>query len=312
MVVLKFGGSAVGGPQRFRNAVSIIRRYAESNTPLTVVVSALRGVTDWLAEAVQGAEQPHFAPTEVLHALYERHTEHAHDVLSLRSRRHFIVTLEEYLTRIADILSSLSAPTDSEELQQRTALQDELMAVGERLSVQLFSLALVDAGMPNEAVDAASLIHTDATFGAAQVDIQATYKTIQRWRRHLPKHGIAVVTGFIGSSPDGVTTTLGRGGSDYSASLLAAGLNALKLERWTDVDGVYTSDPRHDTEARRLDCIVMEDALSWNHAGKMGLHRKALDPLIKARVPMYVRSIDCPEELGTAIVPRHYKLAVAC
>ena len=121
-----------------------------------------------------------------------------------------------------------------------------------------------------------------------------------------------MVTGFIGSAPDGRTTTLGRGGSDYSASILAAGLKAHKLERWTDVDGVYTSDPRLDPTARRLDCIVMEDALSWNKAGKMGLHRKALDPLIEARIPLFVRSTDEPDNPGTEVHPRRYQQAVAC
>jgi aspartate kinase len=112
-----------------------------------------------------------------------------------------------------------------------------------------------------------------------------------------------VVTGFIGSTADGRTTTLGRGGSDYSAALLAHSLAAEVMERWTDVDGIYTADPRADRSAQRLACIVLEEARAWNQAGRLGMHRKALDPLVTAGIPVRVRSTAAPEKSGTWIVP---------
>ena len=123
---------------------------------------------------------------------------------------------------------------------------------------------------------------------------------------------VPVITGFLGGTRSGETTTLGRGGSDYSASIIATALSAEGLERWTDVDGVYTADPNVDPDAQKLDQIVMSDAMAWNRTGKMGIHRKALDPLLEASIPMFVRSIDLPDDPGTAILPRCHHLALAC
>jgi aspartate kinase len=139
-----------------------------------------------------------------------------------------------------------------------------------------------------------------------------TDRQVSSWYGRLPERSVPVVTGFIGGTADGSTTTLGRGGSDYSASLIATALRAERLERWTDIDGVYTSDPKVDPTAHKLERIVMADALAWNRTGKMGIHKKTLEPLLEASIPMYVRSIDTPEVPGTAILPRRHRLAVAC
>jgi len=309
MVVLKFGGSSVGQPERFGNALAIVQQYREKGIRPVVIASALSRVTDRLVEAGEGCCTDEFDTGLFLQWMHERHTKHASSVLPSVVRSRFNQSLSVFLYRTHNTMEGLKQETDPASI---LAAKDEILAVGERLSVHLFANALIGNGLKAVPVDAAALIQTDNTFGAGSVYPEATNLKIQKWFSSLPDDVIPVVTGFIGSAPDGRTTTLGRGGSDYSASILAAGIGASKLERWTDVDGVYTSDPNVDPKAKRLDYIVMEDVLSWNKAGKMGLHRKALDPLIGARIPLFVRSIDSPDKPGTEVQPRTYQQAIAC
>ena len=270
-----------------------------------IIASALSGVTDRLVDAGSRWNEETFQQELFMEWIHDRHKKHASAVLEAEAQSRFERVLNQYLTSIREVMTEMHPESTS---SQKAAAKDALMAVGERLSVHLFALALPYA-MP---VDTATLMLTDASFGAASVVLDKTYARIKAWYNALSEEIVPVVTGFIGGTPDGRTSTLGRGGSDYSASILAAALNASKLERWTDVDGIYTNDPRLDPNARRLDYIEMEQALSWNKAGKMGLHRKTLDPLIEARVPLFVRSIDKPEDPGTEVHPRRYQQAVAC
>ena len=263
MVVLKFGGTAVGKPDWFLNAVAIVEQYVLEGEELVVIASALRGVTDRLVAASVNSDEPKDA---FLAWLSHTHQTHAETLLEAKAQRVFKRILSEYLARVSGLVDVIRQGGNSDLSPE--AARDELLAVGERLSIQLFSLALRERGLPGFPVDASALVKTDTTFGNAQVNLDASYAKIDAWYKELNKPYIPVVTGFIGSSPEGNTTTLGRGGSDYSASILAAGLHANKLERWTDVDGIFTADPRRDKRARKLDRIVMEDALSWNKAGK--------------------------------------------
>ncbi len=311
MVVLKFGGSSVGSLNRFINAVSIARYYVESGIPIVVVASALGGVTDELIGFLQGHTEGEDRKNGLSRSFYDRHLRQAEAVLSKASLGEFRVVLDAYLLELRE-WAGLAAPDSGTTARplSRGAVRDHVLSMGERLSCRLFALALRDYGVASEPADATGFVLTDDAFGNARVDLPATRENIAAWYASLEPGVVAVVTGFIGATKTGQTTTLGRGGSDYSASLLATGLSAEKLERWTDVDGIYTSDPRRDKKARRLESIIMEDALSWNKAGKMGLHQKALDPLIQASIPMYVRSIDHPELPGTLIHPRQHRPSV--
>lgn len=298
-VVLKFGGSSVGSPDRFRRAVQVVQRLKADGHRVVVIASALSGVTNKLVAMCDttlsaGAYHAH------LDWLQERHQLHAAEVLSLRAQRIYNVVLQQQL----DVLA-----TDVFNRTGGEARNDVLLAAGERLAHHIFSLALDDRGIASCATDAAELIKTDDRFGEAVVDLAQTRSTVRDWYSRLNTTTIPVVTGFIGSAPDGRTTTLGRGGSDYSAALFAALLGALRLERWTDVDGIYSSDPRLDKQAVRLDEIVLEDAVASNRAGKLGMHKKALDPLLEAKIPVFVRSIDHLDWPGTVIRPKCQKLA---
>lgn len=298
--VLKFGGSSVGTRDGLRNAVQIIRRAADACWPV-VVVSAAGGVTDRLVQAADDA--PH-APAsaerwaERIRARYRQLAVATIRDASLWARYEAILQ-----ARVTALRRTLSTPIPSS-----SAARDAVLAVGERLMGPLLVGVLVDAGIRAQTVTAASLIRTDATHGAAAVDGPSTRVRIREERAQWGD-AIPVVPGFIGSTADGDTTTLGRGGSDYSAALLAQGLGAERVERWTDVEGLYTCDPADNENARRLSRIEMEKAQTWARNGRLGLHPRMLDPLVAAGIPLHVRCTHRSEAPGTRVVP---SLSTSC
>ena len=296
--VLKFGGTSVGSAERLRQVVEIVREAAETHR-VVVTASALAGVTDLLVEAW---DRPATSPEQVLGALRQRHLALAADLLQPPSRTLYEVTLDRKLEDVRPLLDRVrTAPTAAD--------RDVLIAVGERLSVPLVASLFIDSGIPSVSADAACLIRTDDRHGEANVDVEQTRRQIQGWFETIPVSSVPVVTGFLGATAEGATTTLGRGGSDYSAALLASALRAQVLERWTDVDGIYTDDPRTNEHAHRLASIVLEEAWAWNHAGKLGMHRKALDPLVAEGIPVHVRSTAAPDKPGTLILPSGHEQA---
>jgi len=299
--VLKFGGTSVGSAERLRRVVEIVRDAAEASRGV-VVTSALGGVTNTLVAALEARREGTLATATLTEGLWIRHHVLATGLLrpdSLRTYEGILQDLVEELARLAE-----TAPVTP-------ALGDAMVAMGERLAAPLVALALQDAGLDALPQEATILVRTDATFGAALVDVATTYRQTRAWYAAFPPATIPVVTGFLGATAAGQTTTLGRGGSDYSAALLAAALGASVLERWTDVDGLYTDDPYKNEEARRLTCLRLEEAWAWNHAGRLGMHRKALDPLVEAEIPVHVRSTAEPQEPGTWILPAGYEPIVA-
>nr|WP_304189467.1 aspartate kinase [Rhodothermus marinus] len=294
--VLKFGGTSVGSAELVARVADLIVE-ATTTHRVVVVVSAAAGVTNELVAAWDALQQGTLDMPALLARLRQRHRALA-QVLSGHAalRRSYLATLEETLVRLARLLEVARHDRDS-------AWRDEVLAVGERLMAPLLAAVLRARGVAAFAQDAIALICTDAQYGEANVDLEATRERVQRWFARVGRHTVPVVTGFIGATPEGRTTTLGRGGSDYSAALLAALLGAEVLERWTDVDGLYTEDPRKSPDARRYQTLVLEEAWAWNHAGKLGMHRKALDPLVAAGIPVHIRSTLAPERPGTWLLP---------
>lgn len=299
--VLKFGGTSVGRAARLRQAVEIVRSTAEKKR-VVVVVSAAAGVTDLLAQA---AATVHEGRRSV--AGWIEHLERRHDALgekvfeSAAARARYGVFLRVFLGDLRAVLEEVTARGDT------PPLRDRVLAVGERLMAPLFALALGETRLRSSFVDSSRLIRTDETYGEAAVHRAATFREIRKWHRAVRPSAVPVVTGFIGRAENGAMTTLGRGGSDYSAALIAAGLRADLLERWTDVEGLYTDDPRRNPEAERLERIVLEEAAAWNRAGRLGMHRKMLEPLVEAGIPVRIRCTLRPEVPGTLILPAHRK-----
>ncbi len=298
--ILKFGGTSVGAADPLRKTARIIGEAATACQPV-VVVSAASGVTDDLVRAAGDTRADRATAEAWARHVGRRYRRLATNVLGddpVCTRYETVLQ-----TELAELRRALQTITGAE----APAARDAVLAAGERLMAPLLSAVLVADGRPAQAVDAASLIRTDATHGDASVQWASTRQQVREWYQatvaNTPKMPIPVITGFIGGTADGATTTLGRGGSDLSAALFARALDAERLERWTDVDGLYTRDPDTYDDARRLDRLDFEQARTWTKAGRLGMHPCTLDPLAVADIPLHVRCTHRPEAPGTRIVP---------
>lgn len=299
VAVLKFGGSSVGSQDTFASVVDVVTDASNHGT-LVVVASALARVTRQLSGGLEKFTSDDHDATVVdnlVDTLRRRHLDHAADALQPSSVDAYEPILEERLSHLRSIFDQVR--TDG----FTPAYRDAVLACGEQMSVPILTLALRDAGHTAPLCDATALVVTDDTFGGANVDLGATADRVRRWHNTLAADAVPVVAGFIGATPTGTVTTLGFEGSDYTASLLAAILEARGLTRYTDVDGIYTADPNTDASATRLDQIAMEEAYARTESGKLGMHPKTLRPLVHANIPMQVRSIQDPSARGTCILP---------
>lgn len=300
LLVFKFGGTSVGTVDRFRRVIEIVRQATQSARVL-VVNSALSQVTRQLSGALDRfvADTAHQSDVleDVLETMRTRHRIQATDVLTTGSQMRYASIVEKRLARLREAFECVQREGGS------PAFRDTILAAGEQLSVPMVALALEDAGFEAPIGDATKLLRTDAAFGEAAVDRDATETALCSWHERLPASTVPVIAGFIGGTVGGRTTTLGFEGSDYSAALFAALLNADVLVRYTDVDGLYTEDPQTHDDAERIDQISMEKAFALTESGRLGLHPKTLRPLVEAGIPLYIRSIIEPEAPGTHVVP---------
>jgi aspartate kinase len=289
--VLKFGGSSVGTAEAIEQVVRIVMETSQHRR-VVVVVSALARVTNLLEAIVEKGADGAIAH---LIALYRRHVETAQVLLS-----------EPYLSSYKKVLGrELSAVIPAIRRVRQDAAScfdaDTILAAGERFSAPLIAAALTQAGREATPVDASALIQV-CSAPDRQINEAHTTERIRSWYSDLSPDIVPVVTGFIGSAPCGGTVTLGRGGSDFTAALLASALSAEVLERWTDVDGLYTADPEIDPSAKKFNVLRMEDAAFLNRADRLGMHRHTLEPLLKSCTPLHVKSFTRPGS-GTLIIP---------
>jgi aspartokinase/homoserine dehydrogenase 1 len=300
MQVLKFGGTSVGDAKAIAQVVSIVADQATNNPNVVVVTSAMRGVTDLLIDSARAA------------ASGDR-SRYRDARLTLLGRHH---DAAEALVTDLDALSRLLSDIDErirefERLCMAVAILGELTdrglavisGLGERLMAPILAAAMRSRGLPAQFVDAGELIVTDENYVSAtpQMDITRT-QTRQRLMPLLEQKAIPVVTGFVGATADGVPTLLGRGGSDYSAAILGAALDADEIQIWTDVDGVLTADPRIVPEARPLAEISYGEAAELAYFGAKVLHPKTMLPAIDRSIPISVRNTFNPSFPGTRVV----------
>ena len=270
--------------------------------PVAIVVSAMSKVTDLLLDSLRKAEAGDQADLEVnLQQLYKRHTEACHALALPQDRRartlEGIEALIQEFTRIAKGVMLLS------ERPPRSV--DEAVAIGEQLSALLMSECLESQGIHAMAVNAAAVIATDAVFGNASPLMEHTrQRAAGVLRPLLDRRMVPVITGFNGSTLDGRPTTLGRGGSDFSASIVAAAMDAAELWIWTDVDGIMTGDPRLVPDAKVLDAVTYAEAAELAYNGAKVLHPRTLAPLVEREIPVWSKNSFAPEKPGTRIVPR--------
>jgi len=299
--VMKFGGTSVGDATCIRRSAQIVASRAKER-PVAVVVSAMSGVTNRLIDAAHQAKRgDREAGRALAEALRRQHFEALGALVSAERMR------SEVRRRIEEILVEASRLYEGtallRELTPRTL--DAISSLGERLCAPIFAAALDEAGARGSAIEASELIVTDSYHGGAEPLAEQTRERSQGRIGPLLREGIVpVVTGFIGAALDGALTTLGRGGSDYSATILGAALDAEEIIIWTDVEGVLTADPRLVKEARTITEISYREAAELAYFGARVLHPKTLRPVLPAGIPVWIRNSFAPEKLGTKITAK--------
>jgi len=294
MRVLKFGGTSVADGDAIDRVVAII---GGRPGPRVVVVSALAGVTDALLALAGTVVTDRAAAHAMLAALIARHTTLAAPVRDVFARQMLAHATGGIARGVARTLNAIADARAADAVSV-----DKLLAAGELWSSRILATRLADAGIPTQWLDARHVIRTDGRHRHAEPDRGATDRAVERTvRPALASDRVVVLGGFIGSSPDGATTTLGRGGSDYTAAILGASLLADEIEIWTDVDGVLSADPRVVADARVVPALSYEDAATLAMFGAKVLHPKTLEPAAARDIPVRVLNSRRPEAPGTRI-----------
>ncbi len=296
MKVMKFGGSSLADEMRIRGAARIVRD-AMQEEPVAVVLSAMKGVTDTLLEAARRAERGEAGYHNLVETLRARHREAIEALIASGDAAEVVDDAMSLLDELADLLHGVEL---IRECSPRT--MDLVLSFGERLSCLTMRAFLTREGEPAEFVDAREMVITDTTHGSAVVDYTETY---QRIAAHLHRcAGIPIITGFIASSHDGVTTTLGRNGSDYTASLVGAAIGASSVEIWTDVDGVMSADPRCVGDAFVIPEISLQEAMELSYFGAEVIHPYTMIPAVERDIPLWIKNTLNPAVAGTLISGR--------
>lgn len=302
-VVLKFGGTSVQDAAALRRLVGVV---AAEPRRRVIVVSALAGVTDVLCELASGAVRG-AAAGETMHRLFERHVAIVRELVAPQTQRMLLDRLRRLFEKAGHVASEAGASpaSGSSRKPQPAAARDALLATGELASSEVVVAVLAAAGVPASWVDARDIIVTDATFGSARPDPTAIREAARRHLEPLLAGGrVPVLPGFIGSTGNGATTTLGRGGSDYSAALVGAAISAQEIQIWTDVDGVLTSDPRLVPDAALVPELSFHEAYDLARFGAKVLHWGTLEPAASHGIPVRVLNSQRPGSRGTTITGR--------
>jgi aspartate kinase len=310
MIIVKFGGTSVGTAAAIRATAEIVRGRM-SRGPV-VVVSALSGVTNTLlAMAEQAAAGQLLLAVQAVEGLRARHFAEAETLLGPgRASEDVCSEMSPLLDDLASLAEALSVLGH---LTPRSL--DAIAATGEMLSSLLVVAAYGAAGLPADAVEAQLVMMTDATFTKAEPKPDAIAAAAREHIVPRVRAGrIPVIGGFVGATPEGITTTLGRGGSDYSASLLGAAVGAEAIEIWTDVDGMLTADPRVVDGAKVIETIRFDEASELASFGAKVLHPNTIAPAVRVGIPVYVYNTHNPSGTGTRITfdaPRRPVSAIA-
>lgn len=292
---MKFGGTSVADAQAFRRVVKIVRAHAHMRP--VIIVSAMSGVTDALLQSLQMATRGEVEQAKsTLEVHFERHLKVATSLLSGRDLALLESAVESARRQIGGLLHKTSGRIHLQ------FLEDTLVSYGERLSSKLLAAVLCADGLPAKHVDARRCITTEETHGGAQPLVR---ETENRTRKELgpliEAREIPVLGGFIAATKTGKTTTLGRGGSDYTAALIGAALRTREIQIWTDVSGVLTADPRLVRAARTIPCLSYREAAELAYFGAKVLHPKTIQPAVERGIPVRVCNSHRAKDEGTLI-----------
>jgi len=299
MVVQKFGGTSVADPEAIRRLIEIVRRARERDgRGPVVVVSAMSKVTDALLAIASAAGQGR--PNEALprvDELRQRHESTARALVTGAARAPLLAQIASQLDQLADIVRALAV---LREVSPRTL--DVVAAMGELLSSRIVAAALTEAGVPAEWVDARCAIVTDGEHTRASPLTAETHAALRRTVMPVVDGGkVAVLGGFVGATADGLTTTLGRGGSDYSGAIVGAGIGAREIQIWTDVDGMLTADPRVIASPRLIERLSFAEAAELAYFGAKVLHPSTILPAVERDIPVRILNSWKPDGAGTLI-----------
>jgi aspartokinase/homoserine dehydrogenase 1 len=297
LLVMKFGGTSMGSAERIRVAAGIAAAQHERRLVVTVV-SAMSNVTDLMLDSLRKAEAGDQTDLDAnLKQLYARHFETCRELVPPSRQEAALGGVHALITEFSRIAKGMMM------LGERPPRSiDEAIAIGERLSALLLAEYCESQGIRAVAVNGAEVIATDAVFGNASPLMEQTrQRAAAVIGPLLEARVLPIVTGFNGSTLDGRPTTLGRGGSDFSASILAAALDAGELWIWTDVDGIMTGDPRLVADARVLDAVTYNEAAELAYNGAKVLHPRTLAPLVEREIPVWSKNSFAPEKPGTRI-----------
>jgi aspartate kinase len=300
-LVMKFGGTSVGSVAAIRSLIEIVRGTQKQWPRVAVVVSAMSGVTDGLLNAAHAAAQGEAEVAQhVAEALRDKH---------LAALRELAPESELAERLIIDLLNEFTALCHAIHVLGEASPRalDAIASLGERMSAPLVAAALVAVGSPASPVDASEVVVTDAVYQAASPDMEATHARAEAVIEPLLARGIVpVITGFVGATKAGVVTTLGRGGSDFSAAIFGVVLGADEVWIWTDVNGVMTADPRVAKEAQTLPELTFREISELAFYGAKVLHPKTIRPVVERRIALWVKNTFQPDHPGTQIVPDNH------
>lgn len=294
MKILKFGGTSVGTVESIEQVISIIQKNIVAGNKIAVVYSAFGGVTNKLIEIGKLASTHDVHYLELLKLVEERHLNAVRGLVDIKAQSSAMAKTKGLFNELEDLLRGVSL---LQELSLRT--MDFLLSFGERLSTTIITEALISRGIAASFLDARKIIKTDDHFSHAEVNFSITNELI---RKHFSQTtDLQCVTGFIGSTIEGITTTLGRGGSDYTASILGGALSAQVIEIWTDVNGMMTTDPRKVKNAFTIPTISYAEAMELSHFGAKVIYPPSLTPAFQKNIPIQILNTFEPSNPGTVI-----------
>ena len=291
MKVLKFGGTSVGSAESIRTVVEIIRGQDE---PLVAVFSALSGITNMLTESLELASGKDDRYMSVTDEIEKRHVEMATQLLKPEGALNVIGRIKVLKARLTDILGGIS---NIGEITLRST--DLVLGFGEQMSIQIIYAVMAENFVNVRHIDARSIIFTKLINGVERVETETTGNAIREIL--FPVDAITITSGYISSSIHGYPTTLGRGGSDYTAALIAAALNADILEIWTDVSGIYTADPSYTEDAYPIPELSYAEVMELSHFGAKVIYPPTIQPVMKKKIPVLVKNTFAPLDNGTRI-----------
>ncbi|KUO60125.1 aspartate kinase [bacterium BRH_c32] len=297
MIVMKFGGSSVANAERINSVISILQTRIENNENISVVFSAFQSVTDSLIDIGNLALKRNAAYKSKLKTLTQLHFEAINELNYGRDISILQYKAESLFDELSEILHGVFL------VKELTAKSlDYIVSFGERLSCTIITESMINRGIDCEYLNASQIIKTDNDFGKARVNFKLTNRNI---KAYFKKHKmIQIVTGFISSTEENEITTLGRGGSDYTAAIIGASIDADAIEIWTDVDGILTADPRKVADAFSLKSVTYEEAMELSHFGAKVIYPPTMLPALDKKIKIIIKNTFNPEAAGTTIVEK--------